>query len=784
LDCVRDVLEGSDTKALPCHELMDPQFADDLRGVFDMSPALKHRWPSLRLCLEETRLTLAAQAFPPPDMPAPPPAAFAFEGLQEIRIGSCLALHKLPAEIGLCRSITGLVLISTGLTELPPEVGDLWRLEQLFLNGNFLRSIPAKVGALPSLQEFCADANLLETLPPFASPKLSLISAPGNRLRRLPTFAGQPSRLEVHGNFISDIEFGQKAWWSGLQTLKLMGNDLCELPQSLSSLRSLRTLSVAGNRLTALPPCVAQLGRLETILAYNNEIVELPERLLLGSAHLSTVLLEGNPISGASLASLVRAAEWTYARTVALDISQAREYMKWKCKDEPADAAMKDLPPCISVGDLIDTGSPCKYYLKLVRGSQLRREPGVQAAGLPGGPPPPTEKPARLLLAAFAASQGEPEWMGALRRLFTAPPATALPPPVGEVADVVDGREGDAQLAALWAAFGTPPTAEAMELPSAEDVDLLSVIDHRMRWYAEDAPALHRVLEALVAQHERSVFVGASMGGFGSLLHGGRLADAVLALGPQSQLDQAILRPPAADGAELRELSRRVAESVLEGRRRGAAMEVHCAADEHFWHGLNLPLAEGALTVHPLMPRKPFARLLDSVSLLGPILADVVHRAVQRPAAARGEALQEEPAEGLEQAVRRPAREALPQHMFLARWGRGGALLRHHTTRGELLQLFFRPGAPPLPRPGDWFCPRCRRRNMSKQFFCRACGVGVEGAHVAATDVIQVPGAREFPLPGDWGCGACGTAMASYEKACSKCGGGKKDHPLTLVAAA
>lgn len=350
-----------------------------------------------------------------------------------------------------------------------------------------------------------------------------------------------------------------------------------------------------------------------------------------------------------------------------------------------------------------------------------------------------------------------------------------------------------AQLAALWALCARPlpgdatgdapePAAPGLaELPAAGDVDLLSVIDHRMRWYAEDEPALHRALEAVVSQRERSFFVGASMGGFGALLHGSRLADAVLALGPQSRLDQAILRPPAPDAAGLRELSARATAAVLAGRRRGAALEVHCAADEHFWHALNLPLADGAVTVHPLMPRKPFARLLDSVSLLQPILADAVQRVMQRPKAARGDAEQAEDGEALRPGGEAPAASS---RLLLARWGRGGALERRHAGRAELLRLFFRAGAPSVPRPDDWFCPRCAGRNMVKQFFCHACGPGVAGANVAAQGVIKVPGPRGYPQAGDWGCGACGTAVARNEFACAKCGKTAKEHPQSLVVGA
>ncbi|CAK0855248.1 unnamed protein product [Prorocentrum cordatum] len=205
------------------------------------------------------------------------------------------------------------------------------------------------------------------------------------------------------------------------------------------------------------------------------------------------------------------------------------------------------------------------------------------------------------------------------------------------------------------------------------------------------------------------------MGGFGALLHGGELADAVLAFGPQSRLDQAILRPAAATPGRLDELTCAVQDAVRLGRRRGARLEVHCAADEHFWHGLNLPLEDGALTVHPICPRKPFGRLLDSGGVLAPIVAD---------------------------------------ELLLALWGAGGLAARLRTPRAEVLGFFFGGEAAEVPRPGDWFCPRCSRRNMGTRFFsaaatgarCRRVGGGARGPEGAGG--AELPAGRRLGLRG------------------------------------
>merc|ERR1712070_918258 len=105
------------------------------------------------------------------------------------------------------------------------------------------------------------------------------------------------------------------------------------------------------------------------------------------------------------------------------------------------------------------------------------------------------------------------------------------------------------------------------------------------------------------------------------MLHGGRLADAVIAFQPQSRLDHSSLRPPAEDSEALKGRYTELCESIRAASARGAIVEVHCAADEHCYHALSLPLANHCLTVHPMMPRKPFARVLERAGLLEPIMS-------------------------------------------------------------------------------------------------------------------------------------------------------------------
>merc|ERR1712232_976353 len=125
----------------------------------------------------------------------------------------------------------------------------------------------------------------------------------------------------------------------------------------------------------------------------------------------------------------------------------------------------------------------------------------------------------------------------------------------------------------------------------------------------------------------------------------------------------------------------------------------------------------------------------------------------------------------------------------VAAWG-DKRCLRYWTSRAELLDFFFGPGAPMLPRPADWFCGTCLSRNAKAVFFCTACKnktrrhsyEGLRGvATVVDPDSIRVAD-HGYPREGDWGCGLCGTAMFGRDRRCSQCGSSWDDPRHVIVS--
>mmetsp|Transcript_149212 Transcript_149212/g.387987 ORF Transcript_149212/g.387987 Transcript_149212/m.387987 type:complete len:923 (+) Transcript_149212:48-2816(+) len=812
LDCVRKLLfDSNDFGRGLSADAIETGFVQDLTKVLEWSPQLYRKAPHLRVCFEEQRLSRAAQGeplpWPPPASPAPPLAAFSFEGLVEIRISACPALRKLPPEIGRIKGVKTLVMISTGLVELAAEVGQLHELEHLFLNGNFLRSLPASVGALPNLTELCLDANRVEYIPPLQSPYLKLITAPANHLTSLPPVASECiERIEAHGNALSSAVLPaalpcHPPQWDKIVSLKLMGNQIRELPAELANMSRLRIAMFSSNRLRELPACVASLGWLEWLFAYDNDLHDLPEGLLKGHRWLERVLLEGNPLSATATARLisnVREGGNIKLRALGLDEAQVRT-----CAEAAAGAcdvgAWQVLPPCISVGKVVHVSGSGQYWMKLTRSSQLRRLENTPAVGEPGGPVSPSTSPARFLVVAFSASQGEPEWLGLLRRLWAQGQVRqGRCPNRGSLEDFFRSKDAssvEACTAALWSSClrgqgaapagvgmatstdglaSTPPLG--LHSPSVDegdgavnelaDFDVLSVVDHRMRWYSEDAASFSHTLREVARPYQQTLCLGASMGGFGALLHGGQIADVVVAFSPQANLLEACLRPPGVDPAALEALANSMFDSVRGAAARGARITVHTAADEHLLHALALPQEAVQITVHPLLPRKPFARLLDRAGVLMPIVCEAVAELLQRTSSV--------PLVGA-------ARDGVADRFCVASWLAGGGCERYSAPPEKVLNLFFGPGAHP-PRPGDWFCSKCHRRNMSAHFFCWSCGPQAPGANLLDVQACRIPGGQNFPRKGDWGCGNCGQAHCSYQLSCDRCGLAKEGgHPKTVI---
>eukprot|EP00438_Fugacium_kawagutii_P018018 Skav216287 [mRNA] locus=scaffold494:6093:10767:- [translate_table: standard] len=315
-----------------------------------------------------------------------------------------------------------------------------------------------------------------------------------------------------------------------------------------------------------------------------------------GCRTLTRLLLESNPLKPTALADLIsdlsRTSRMNMNATNHFQSSGSEKILLW---DWPFTFASFATFACCFREVLPVTGG--QISLKLTRASQLRRpavianrRDGIRSVAEPMGPPDPLSQPAALLIVAFTASQetslhtGEPEWLGFLRRLLE----------LGEVqlrdgenrsreASIVKDVETSLHIARLWSncprefsssTLEAEPYATRCNQYDCMTWQRLTVVDHRMRWYNEDrahlssrrdfsrfecgtcqGPALERALKDLRPKYSKIRLLGSifcfTLLFFEALLHGGSLADGVVAFNPQATLTEALLRPPAESSKDL-----------------------------------------------------------------------------------------------------------------------------------------------------------------------------------------------------------------------------------------
>ncbi|KAI8465784.1 MAG: hypothetical protein J3K34DRAFT_78350 [Monoraphidium minutum] len=459
-----------------------------------------------------------------------PPGLWELTGLEDLSVAGN-ELTQIPDQIGELGELRRLVAAGNALRALPGGVAALPSLEGLWAHGNALKALPEGIGGLASLQTLSLAGNRLASLPPdvAALTSLSDLSVSGNRLAALPdALPALPAlkRLAANGNELTQLPGG----WGGcsaLTELHLQGNQIEELPHDFARLPALVELSLADNRLRRLPADLSALTSLQKLYLYGNELQDLP---LGGSDHpdhpvrsdrgggglldlpsLTQVWLEGNPLSPAAVAGLLRRLAAAGGggggggklpprlKAVGLDERQLAGVDAGL-----VDAALAAAPGVLRVARVC--GGPGPGYFKLQR--QARATAGDWAGR--GG--------ARVLVVAFGSAPGLPNWGGALRQV--------------EAAMEKEGNGGT--------------------------FDTLFVCDPRRDWYgAGDAAAMadtySRRIEAAAADYERVLMVGDSMGATAALLFS-KHATAVLSFCPQVDLRTASIRPgrPAAwlDAAE------------------------------------------------------------------------------------------------------------------------------------------------------------------------------------------------------------------------------------------
>ncbi len=204
-------------------------------------------------------------------------------------------IDRLPSSIFALRELRSLTLRRCGLRSLPEGWGAFTRLRKLDLSENSLESLPSSLGLLAELRELVLAHNPLRTLPAELGRlgRLERLDLDGSRLATLPTELGDAQRLQVLN--LAD-------------TLTLL-----ELPISFAGLAELTTLDLARGALHEVPEWIGDLPRLESLRLDGNQIRSLPDSLF-GSRSLEQLAVRNNPLD-ADLRAVLE--EMRFARAMA-----------------------------------------------------------------------------------------------------------------------------------------------------------------------------------------------------------------------------------------------------------------------------------------------------------------------------------------------------------------------------------------------------------------------------------------------------------------------------------
>ncbi|XP_012273719.1 leucine-rich repeat-containing protein 47 [Orussus abietinus] len=158
---------------------------------------------------------------------------FGLQGLNYLNIHQT-CLKEIPDEIGNLTNLTTLVLHSNKITKIPSAIKNLTKLKLLDCSRNMLENVPEELGDLPQLTTINFGSNLLTELPSqIHNIKLTSLDLSNNNFDTFP-----------------DVCYAEL---SNLAEIKINGNQIKQIPNTINILPSLKMLDLADNMITEVP---------------------------------------------------------------------------------------------------------------------------------------------------------------------------------------------------------------------------------------------------------------------------------------------------------------------------------------------------------------------------------------------------------------------------------------------------------------------------------------------------------------------------------------------------
>lgn len=137
-------------------------------------------------------------------------------------------LQNIPDAIEKLTNLTTLVLHSNEIIALPSTIGNLTKIKLLDCSRNKLTSLPQTLSNLPQLSTINLGSNFLQSIPSqSANNKLTVLDLSNNRFETFPDVC--------HAQLVH------------LSEIRLNGNQITEIPTTISRLQALKIFDIADN---------------------------------------------------------------------------------------------------------------------------------------------------------------------------------------------------------------------------------------------------------------------------------------------------------------------------------------------------------------------------------------------------------------------------------------------------------------------------------------------------------------------------------------------------------
>ena len=225
-------------------------------------------------------------------------------GVSAALLAGCFSHREAPVRPVTARSVEEasaqrenvqrLILNGSTLQAIPAELASMPRLETLYLRDSSIADFSG-LASLSGLVELDLSGIKLTKIPEEleALPHLAKLYLTGCGLTEFPASVSEARELVYINLDRNRIQTLPEQLPSGLRWLRLNGNGLTSVPETIGKLRDLRRIYLNDNALVSLPASFASLEALEDIALANNRLESFPE-MLVGLPSLRNLDLRGN----------------------------------------------------------------------------------------------------------------------------------------------------------------------------------------------------------------------------------------------------------------------------------------------------------------------------------------------------------------------------------------------------------------------------------------------------------------------------------------------------------